>query len=197
MRITFFDERFPPRGETIGMWTMPVWYVPPSSAMTRLSRRSWIGTARACSASRGECWPMTTTRARRFRTPSSPRGRTSSLSRDFRALRTWLFSLTHRRAADIRRRRRPTPTDDEILAGRTVDALADPSRVVLEHDLLAALQTTLTSLPWRQRAVWVLREIEELSYDELAEALSMSPDAVRGQLYRARRHVADRMEAWR
>lgn len=69
--------------------------------------------------------------------------------------------------------------------------------MVLEHDLLAALQTTLTSLPWRQRAVWVLREIEELSYDELAEALSMSPDAVRGQLYRARRHVADRMEAWR
>lgn len=112
-------------------------------------------------------------------------------------LRTWLFSLTHRRAADIRRRRRPIPTDDEILAERTVDALADPSRAVLEHDLLAALQTTLTALPWRQRAVWVLREIEELSYDEIAEALSMGPDAVRGQLYRARRHVTDRMEAWR
>lgn len=112
------------------------------------------------------------------------------------SLRTWLFRLVHRRGVDLMRRRRPAATEEEVLE-LALDPAADAFDSVVGQDLLAALQATLAKLPWRQRAVWVLREVEELGYDEIAQALGLTTDAVRGQLHRARRTVADQMEGWR
>jgi RNA polymerase sigma-70 factor (ECF subfamily) len=52
------------------------------------------------------------------------------------------------------------------------------------------LETALTELPWRQRSIWLLREVEGLSYTEIAESLTTTATVVRGQLHRAcaRRH---------
>ena len=47
----------------------------------------------------------------------------------------------------------------------------------------------IARLPEKLRSVIILREIEGLNYDELAEALSCSLDAVKGRLKRARREL--------
>jgi RNA polymerase sigma-70 factor (ECF subfamily) len=113
------------------------------------------------------------------------------------ALRTWLFTLVSRRAADLQRRRRPLPVADERL-DRELPALPDSAvGGTLEADLLLALRRALQELPWRQRACWLLREVEGLSYDEIAVTLGVTSGQVRGYLHRGRTALADRMEAWR
>ena len=113
------------------------------------------------------------------------------------ALRTWLFRITANEVHNSRRRRRPVVVDDSLLEpipGRTDQ---DPAQQVSAGQMRIALEAVLQELPWRQRAAWLLRELEGLSYPEIAEVLGTSPTVVRGQLHRARSTVAVRMVQWR
>lgn len=113
------------------------------------------------------------------------------------SLRTWLFRLVHRRAVDLNRHRRPTPIDDELLSRMVRVADDNPLQDLLDGELLEALQQALDELPWNQRAAWLLREVEGLGYDEIAQALGTTVGSVRGQLHRGRRQLAERMARWR
>lgn len=113
------------------------------------------------------------------------------------SLRTWLFRLVHRRAVDLNRYRRPTPIDDELLSRMVRVADDNPLQDLLDGELLEALQQALDELPWNQRAAWLLREVEGLGYDEIAQALGTTVGSVRGQLHRGRRQLAERMARWR
>lgn len=116
---------------------------------------------------------------------------------------TWLFAIVSREALDVRRRRRPVAVDGTILEPLVDRAAAqhptaqDPAQVVLADELWETLDLALSELPWRQRASWLLREIEGFSYDEIARVLGTTPTVVRGQLHRGRRTLAIRMEQWR
>ncbi|TDE09624.1 RNA polymerase sigma factor [Jiangella asiatica] len=117
---------------------------------------------------------------------------------DFRgdaALRTWLFRLTLNKAHNLRRKRRPEPREAaaEGLGGPT----GDPARDIIENELVVALDAALTTLPEAQRVAWLLREVDELAYEEIAAIMHTSRDVVRGLLHRARRKLAERLEPWR
>ena len=56
-----------------------------------------------------------------------------------------------------------------------------------------AMLLVLETLMPTERAVFVLREVFDLSYDEIAEAVGKSPAAVRQIAHRARAHVAARL----
>ena len=60
----------------------------------------------------------------------------------------------------------------------------------------AALIDALAQLQPTQRAVWLLREVHGLSYEEIAALVGTTPDAVRGRLARARAQLAERMTPW-
>lgn len=113
------------------------------------------------------------------------------------ALRTWLFGLTSHKALDLARRSRPAPVDEEWVADVPAGEGSDPWEQASASDLARALDAALARLPHRQRDCWVLVEMEGLSQAEVAEALGMGPDAVRGQLFRARRALQERMSRWR
>jgi len=113
------------------------------------------------------------------------------------SLKTWLFRLVHRRAVDLQRRRRPTPINDDLLSRIVEPAPDNPLQDVLDAELLAALQQALDELPWHQRATWLLKEVEEMTYEEIAGALAMPIGSVRGHLHRGRRTIAERMTRWR
>ncbi|MGC4942293.1 RNA polymerase sigma factor [Kribbella sp. DT2] len=115
---------------------------------------------------------------------------------DFRgdsSLRTWLFTITGRKAVDVLRKKRPTPIEDVLLADVPA-ANADPAEGA---GLLQALDAALAQLPYLQRAAWLLREVEQLSYAEIATALNTTPTVVRGQLARGRTALQERLEEWR
>lgn len=119
-------------------------------------------------------------------------------------VRTWVFTIVAREVVEIRRRRRAVVVDHEVLQqieaarlDRAMHSYASSEDRAIDQDLWATLAAALTELPWRQRASWLLRTFEHMSYDEIAHVLDTSPTVVRGQLHRARRALAIRMEQWR
>ncbi|WP_434092357.1 RNA polymerase sigma-70 factor [Streptomyces flaveolus] len=64
--------------------------------------------------------------------------------------------------------------------------------VELADSVSMAMMLVLETLTPTERAVFVLREVFDLDYDEIAEAVDKSPAAVRQTAHRARAHVAAR-----
>jgi RNA polymerase sigma-70 factor (ECF subfamily) len=114
------------------------------------------------------------------------------------SLRTWLFAITAHKVRSAQRRRTRTALPLPFEPVDTVDRHAvDPERSAEGTDLLEALNAALRELPPGPRSTWLLREVEGLSYDQIAEVSGTTTSTVRGQLHRARAHLIDRMEAWR
>lgn len=113
------------------------------------------------------------------------------------SLRTWLFRITANEVLAARRRRRPVSVDDGLLHTVPATRAQEPEHELTTKELAGALQVALAELPWRQRAAWLLREVEHMPYSHIAEVLQTNETVVRGQLHRARRTLAVRMEQWR
>lgn len=114
------------------------------------------------------------------------------------ALRTWLFSLTAHKAADSGRRSRPLPVPlDEHLPEHEIERTPDAAEGVVGQAVVRALDRAMATLPPRQRACWLLTQVEGLSGPETAQVLGMTSDAVRGQIARARRRLREEMASWR
>ena len=89
------------------------------------------------------------------------------------------------------------PLADDVLSAYLPPAGSDPFQQVLNARLVVAVEVALGELSEHQRAVWLLREVEEMSYAEIAETLAMTPDGVRGLLQRARARLSERLAAWK
>ena len=113
------------------------------------------------------------------------------------ALRTWLFSVVSHKAVDRQRRRRLARVGEDALEQVAAGPGYDPEAQAAGSDLAAALEVELGRLPESQRTVWLLREVEGLSYADIAEVTGTGAEAVRGQLTRARRTLSERLERWR
>ena len=69
-------------------------------------------------------------------------------------------------------------------------ATPGPLGALLDGEATRVLDAALAELPSEQRAVLVMRAVEEMSYAEIAEALGISPGTVMSRLYRAREKLA-------
>lgn len=110
-------------------------------------------------------------------------------------LHTWLYAIASRlclnrlASAD----RRLLRGDDEALA--TAPSGEPSAAAVLERaELDAAVREAIAALPDERRIVVVLRDVEGLSYDEIAEALGLEPGTVRSRLHRARLDLKAKLE---
>lgn len=70
------------------------------------------------------------------------------------------------------------------------EAKADPLAELLNRELAARIEICLAALPPLQREVIVLREFQELSYEEIARVTDADLSAVKTRLYRARQNLA-------
>lgn len=111
------------------------------------------------------------------------------------SMRGWILSIAHREAIGALRRVRDTATDPDHLAPQP-----DPVRVSQVVEGRAAYEdfrAALDDLDDLSRAVLVLREVELMPYDEIAEALDVSVATVKTRLLRSRRRMATMLEGWR
>jgi RNA polymerase sigma-70 factor (ECF subfamily) len=72
----------------------------------------------------------------------------------------------------------------------------DPLHGVLEREARQVLDRAVAGLPLEQRAVFVLRTVEDFSYREIAEALGISPGTVMSRLFRARERLCDALSPY-
>ncbi len=112
-------------------------------------------------------------------------------------LKAWLFTILHNTWRNMRRRdfRDPIDVDSEVVdrAVATAETGVTPEQLLTRATLDADLQAALESLPetFRQ-AVW-LRDVEELSYAEIARALEIPAGTVMSRISRARRRLYQRL----
>jgi RNA polymerase sigma-70 factor (ECF subfamily) len=66
---------------------------------------------------------------------------------------------------------------------------ADPLDIVRRREIAARLQTALDALPSYHRAVIVMREIDGLSYEEMAQVLDVSKGTIMSRLFHARQKL--------
>lgn len=111
------------------------------------------------------------------------------------SVRSWLLSITHNTAVSMLRRSR-----DEA---RPPDAMPDaPSDVDVESETgsraaMAALAAALDRLDPLSRSIVVLRDIEDLTYQQIADALGVTLTTVKTRLLRARRELQGVIESER
>jgi RNA polymerase sigma-70 factor (ECF subfamily) len=121
--------------------------------------------------------------------------RTLRQFRGHSTLRTWIYRIVVNQASNRqrswrrRRRSQQIPLDD-IAAGNAAvpDALAPsrPDQALQQTEIRTRVWQALDRLPFDQRAVVVLREIDGLSYEEIATSLNVAVGTVKSRLARAR-----------
>ena len=102
-------------------------------------------------------------------------------------LRPWLFRIVRNTALNDLR---DSPPSAEALA-EVIAGGASPAEEMERREELADLMRRLQSLPEAQRAAIVMRELEGLSHEEIANALGLSDGGARQAIYRARRSLRD------
>ena len=106
-------------------------------------------------------------------------------------LRAWLYRVAHNRCID--QLRRVPPPADVMDVSRT--PLHDPLAEAERREDLRRLVDDVRRLPEQQRSALLMRELEGLSYAELAGALGVTVPAVKSLLVRARIGLAEALEA--
>jgi RNA polymerase sigma-70 factor, ECF subfamily len=129
-----------------------------------------------------------------FRTIHSFRGQS--------ALRTWIYRIAINQARNRQRWWRRRRRSDQIQLEHHVRDHGEislpgdsdsPDRALARKEMAARLWAALDALPFDQRTVIVLREIDGLSYDEIADSLGVAVGTVKSRLTRARQTLRQRL----
>jgi RNA polymerase sigma-70 factor (ECF subfamily) len=108
---------------------------------------------------------------------------------------TWLIRITlNQSLMKLRKQRRTREfpldedfgTDEDVLPREVIDWAPNPEELYSVSELRNILIRTIEELRPILRAVFVLQDLEGLSTDQTAEALNLSPSAVKSRLWRAR-----------
>jgi RNA polymerase sigma-70 factor, ECF subfamily len=109
------------------------------------------------------------------------------------SLRSWLYRIAVNAATDILRKEKhilPNALDDLQLK----DSQPGPESLFSQEEQNALVQKAVLSLPEASRAVLVLREYEEMSYHEIANALDIPIGTVMSRLNYARKLLKEKLE---
>lgn len=103
------------------------------------------------------------------------------------SIRTWLLRITHNTAISALRKRR-----DDVMAPSELPER--PGQLTVEDAALLQadrdeIWVALSKLDPVGRAIIVLREVERMSYEEIADVLELPPATVRTRLFRARQQL--------
>ena len=115
---------------------------------------------------------------------------------------TWLYRIVMNLAIDhLRKHRRVAPVelDEQHLAAATDDSLlpkllgGNPGRALMDKEIRARIDAALEELSENHRAVLIMRELEGLSYEEMAQAMNCSKGTIMSRLFHARKNMQRRL----
>jgi RNA polymerase sigma-70 factor (ECF subfamily) len=115
---------------------------------------------------------------------------------------TWLYRIVMNLAIDhLRKHRRAKPVelDEQQLEAAGDDALlpkflgGNPSRALMDKEIRSRIDEALSELSENHRSVLVMRELEGMSYEEMAQAMNCSKGTIMSRLFHARKNMQKRL----
>ena len=118
------------------------------------------------------------------------------------AFYTWLYRIAINTAKNalVSNRRRPVDFDLDLQDPEQYDRHArlkegdTPEGVLLTEEIRSVVEKAMEQLPEDLRAAIVLRELEGLSYEEIAEAMDCPVGTVRSRIFRAREAIDKKLK---
>jgi RNA polymerase sigma-70 factor, ECF subfamily len=119
------------------------------------------------------------------------------------SLKTWLYRIAIREALNHKRwfkrhLQKNVSIDAEPEEGHAAieieDLAATPFEQFVAHEIQAVVQSALQEIPEVFRSAVILRDLEGLSYEEIAEVLECSSGTVKSRILRGRRALKDLLE---
>ena len=113
------------------------------------------------------------------------------------AFYTWLYRIAFNTAISRGRRKRPEVSVEatrDAIGDEPMDANEAATERVLREERAVQIHQALGELSDEHRSILVLREMEDLSYDEIAEILDLPVGTVRSRLHRARTQMRDQLK---
>jgi RNA polymerase sigma-70 factor (ECF subfamily) len=118
---------------------------------------------------------------------------------------TWLYRIVMNLGIDhVRKKRKIVEWGDDVpiehAAGdRTMVPKvpdANPSQTVVRRELSEKIRQALDTLPEYHRAVILLREVEGMSYEEIADVLNVPKGTIMSRLFHARRKMQEQLQPY-
>ncbi len=120
------------------------------------------------------------------------------------SFRSWLIQIvTHLFYDELRKRPRRLPTismdetvDEESSTRDMVDTSAQPEEIVIGREMSDVIRGAMTSLPEQFRTAIVLREVEGLSYEEIAALTRTEMGTVKSRIARGRSRLQELLKPY-
>jgi RNA polymerase sigma-70 factor (ECF subfamily) len=117
------------------------------------------------------------------------------------AFYTWLYRIAINTAKNhlVAARRRPMNLEFEVSESENFESFAmlrdgdTPERLALTDEIGEAINKAVDDLPEELRTAILLREIEGMSYEQIAEAMECPVGTVRSRIFRAREAIDKRL----
>lgn len=110
---------------------------------------------------------------------------------------TWLYTIARNTVlSELRKQKTGHVSLDE--SGYTPAAPPDivPEQAILRNERVGMVREAINNLPEKQRSALILREYDQLDYQEISSILGQSVSAIKSLLFRARSSVKSQLEPY-
>ena len=111
---------------------------------------------------------------------------------------TWLYRIVANRCLDFIKSRhaRQRKNTVDVNRGQSVQDQSTPEKEFQQHELMQLVRQAADELTPKQKAVFILRDLEGLTTEEVSEALTMSIGNVKSNLFYARQNMSEKLKAF-
>jgi RNA polymerase sigma-70 factor (ECF subfamily) len=105
---------------------------------------------------------------------------------------TWLYRIAVNLSLNVVRKRQVVEylRESEII-NRLFPQADDPERRLEEHEIESSIQRAVATLPEKQKAVFVMRYFDEMTYEEIAQVLKTSVGGLKANYFHALKKVQE------
>ena len=103
----------------------------------------------------------------------------------------WAFRIVRNRCIEIMRRDRYTDLDEKVV---NMWQTGSVEQTAITDDFMSWMGEVLKTLPTKQQEVFHLREVEDMSYQDIADTCGLTESDVKVNIHRARKKVKEAMQ---